>query len=70
MSSTASTNPKYNGTHPCPQCGAVSHWTCMDEQRLVIRVDCNGPCGTFENTYAELQSKPQFHRTTPTVLTH
>ena len=42
----------------------------MDEQRLVIRVDCNGPCGTFENTYAELQSKPQFHRTTPTVLTH
>lgn len=55
-------NPKYNGPHACPVCGAKSHWTCIGESHLVIRVECESKCGTYEKTYSELRAEPFFDK--------
>ena len=53
--STLHQNPKYNGTHACPECGAKSHWTLVSETPAVVRVECDGDCDTYEKPLAELE---------------
>jgi hypothetical protein len=62
MVSTLTENPKYNGTHACPVCGTKSHWTCVNDSPVVVRIECDGECGTFETAYADVQSKPFFEK--------
>ena len=62
MSDILEANPKYNGTHTCPKCGAPSHWTCVNQSPVILRVACDGECGTFESAYSELQSFPHFDK--------
>jgi transcription elongation factor Elf1 len=57
---TLDANPKYSGAHTCPVCGRNSHWICVSESPVVIRVICDGPCGTFETAYTELETFPFF----------
>ena len=63
-------NPKYNGSHACPQCGTLSSWTCVSEAPIVIRVDCEGSCGAYEKTFLELQSMPFFEKPVKQVAAH
>jgi hypothetical protein len=61
ISLTAS--PKYNGPHACPGCGKKSFWTCIQEMPVVvIRIECDGDCGTYEKPYSELESEPFFEK--------
>ena len=63
-------NPKYNGSHACPQCGTHSNWRCISEAPVVIRVDCDGSCGTYEKAFLELQSMPNFEKPVRQVAAH
>lgn len=51
MNETFEANPKYNGAHVCPECGAHSYWTCINQSPVIIRVSCDAECGTFESPY-------------------
>ena len=62
MSENLTNNPKYNGMHPCPECGTVSHWTCVSEAPIKIRIECNGRCCTYELRFSEVESRPFFHK--------
>jgi hypothetical protein len=53
-------NPKYNGSHPCPQCDAKSEWKAILVDNRLIRVRCNGKCGTYEENYSRLSDMPYF----------
>jgi hypothetical protein len=55
-------NPKYNGTHACPECGAKSHWTLVSETPVRIRIECDGECGSFEKSFSDLESMPFFDK--------
>jgi hypothetical protein len=60
--STLHQNPKYNGTHACPDCGAKSHWTLLNETPVLIRVECDGDCGVFEKPISDLQALPFYDK--------
>lgn len=55
-------DPNYNGSHSCPGCGAASYWICVKQSPVVVRVICDGVCGTFETAYSELQTFPFFDK--------
>lgn len=62
MTISLAENPKYNGPHACPACGTKSHWTCINESPITIRVECEGHCGTYLKTYSELRSERFFEK--------
>lgn len=64
VSKVLETNPKYNGIHTCPGCGTAARWICVQDAPVVIRVICEGECGTFESSYNELQTFPYFDKPT------
>ena|ERR1700722_13301596 len=59
-SSLCLVNPRYNGRHTCPQCGAESFWRCLDATTARIKVECQDGCGTYEKAHSELKSLPFF----------
>jgi hypothetical protein len=61
MSSFSFDDPRYNGPHICPQCGAPSHWQGIEAASRLVKVECSGPCNTYEKPYSGLSDLPYFH---------
>jgi hypothetical protein len=53
-------DPRYNGSHICPKCGAHSQWHGIEAASRLVRVECPGPCGTYDETYSGLSDLPYF----------
>lgn len=57
-----SVDPEFNGEHIfiCPRCGSRSIWDVIDDNLLMIGVQCKGMCGDFIMPYSLLCAKPFF----------
>ncbi len=53
-------DPRFNGLHVCPRCGADSIWEGVEKERRLIRVVCEGACEPYEESYANLSDSPHF----------
>jgi hypothetical protein len=53
-------DPKYNGPRNCPKCGDPSQWRGVDADKRMVRVECSGRCGTYEEPYSRLSDLPYF----------
>jgi hypothetical protein len=53
-------HPKYNGPHTCPKCGAPSQWQGIKAANRMVRVECSGSCGTYEEPYTRFSNMRHF----------
>jgi len=59
-------DPKYNGPHTCPRCGAESTWAIQganasgdsdtDPDATMITVQCSGDCGEYVMSHLQLSA--------------
>jgi hypothetical protein len=57
----AQNNPEYNGPRICPKCGAPSQWRAVEADGRMVRVECSGSCGTYEEPYTSLSNMRDFN---------
>lgn len=60
MSALFSNDPIFNGPHVCPKCGGPWQWRGTDFDKRMVKVECPGPCGTYEEPYSRLSDMPHF----------